>query len=812
MNTKTLISVAGSLCALFLQPQIAVAQSESRAITIVGKVIDSLKRWPIDYLIVVLKDGQQRVVATEHSKKDGSFSFSNLKHSKYTLTFARLGYRLKVVDSHLSDSSKSTYDLGQVLITPVVENLNEVTIEGTKPLIKQDIDRLTYNLQADPESKTISLLEMMRKVPMLSLDADDNVQLKGSSNYKILINGKPSGIMERSPKEVLRSIPASTIDRIEVITTPPSKYDAEGLTGIINIITIKNITNGHSGALNLYNTMPVGGPGTGGSISVKQGKLGLTAFGGGGIYNNPQTIDEVNRKSLTTTTSNLIQNNRREKDSHSGYLGTELSYEIDSLNLLSVEFNINGSKSKVMSIHQSILNAEAATAQRYHLSNNNDGRGNGWDLALNYQLGFKRNKSRLMTFSYRLNAHDYSEYSDLEISDQLNYSLPNYNQVNMGSTAESTFQIDFIQTVKRLSIEAGVKGIFRRNESDYQYRSINEISGDYELDPTRSNAFNNTQNVFAAYHTYQFTLKNWGFKLGLRLEKTLIEADFISTATKISQDQFNLVPAVVISKKFNNKSTLNLGYTQRIQRPGIYQLNPFVDRSNPNVQFSGNPNLRPVIANAVQLGYSIQGTAFIHINLDYTSFDALINQVAEYDPENNITRIAYQNTGKASMLGTGLSINYPATKFLTLNVNAKAALARVEGISNGLHLSTEGLMYSFSLSPGYNFGQGWRANGNLNIRSKSFSLQRETNAYISSSLSVSKELVKKKLTLSSSINNPFSKFRNSMVNLTGPGFEQISIDRLYSRSYRMSLNYNFGKLREPIQKNKRGIKNDDVSN
>ena len=812
MNTKTLISVAGTLCALFFLTQTSVAQSKSTSYTIVGKAVDSLKRSPIGSITVALKDGQQSILATELTRQDGSFSFSNIKKTKYTLTFSGLGYKLKVIGSPLSDSSKSTYDIGQVLMVPIMENLNEVTIKGTKPLIKQDIDRLTYNLQADLESKAISLLEMMRKVPMLSLDADDNVQLKGSSTYKILINGKPSTLMERNPKEVLRSMPASTIDRIEVITTPPSKYDAEGLTGIINIITIKNINGGYSGALNLYNTMPVGGPGTGGSISMKHGKLGLTAFGGGGIYNNPQTIEELNRTSLTAMSSNLNQNRSREKDSHSGYLGTEFSYEIDSLHLLSVEFNINGSKSEGRSIQQSMLNVETVTAQRYNLNNNNEGRGNGWDLGLNYQLGFKGNKSRLLTFSYRFNGHDYMEFSELAISDQLNHALPDYNQLNSGSSSEHTFQVDFVQTVKRLSIEAGVKGIFRHNESDYQYRSIDAASGEFEMDAARSNAFNNAQHVYAFYNTYQFSLKSWGIKMGMRMEQTTIDADFISAATKISQDQLNLIPSLVVSKKFENKSSLNLGYTQRIQRPGIYQLNPFVDRSNPNVQISGNPNLRPVTANAVQLGYSIQGTAFININLDYTSFNALINQVAAYDKENNVTRIAYQNTGKASMLGTGLSINYPATKFLSINGNAKLALARVEGVSNGFPISTEGLMYSFSLSPGYNFSQGWRANANLNIRSKSFSLQRETNAYISSSFGFSKELVKNKLTFSSSISNPFSKFRNSMVNLSGPGFEQISIDRLYSRSYRVSLNYNFGKLRESIKKNKRGIKNDDVSN
>ena len=811
MNTKSLIFVIGLLCAFFLLPYVLKAQSTISQYTIVGQAIDSLRAEPIDYLTVVLKDNKDSILVTTFSQQNGSFAFSDLKSSSYSITFFGLGYERKTISVQLDDSSRKKVDLKQVLIAAATNNLAQVSITGSKPLIKQGIDRISYDLEADPESKNNSVLDMMRKVPMLSLDAEDNVQLKGETNIKILINGKPSSMMVRNPKEVLRSMPASTIHKIEVITTPPSKYDAEGLTGIINIITKKNTTDGYNGAINLYNAAPLGGPGSGSSFSLKRGKLGLTVFGGGGIYNTPHTISEMNRRSFSTFKSDLVQNDSKHKNSHSGYLGTEFSYDMDSINLLSAEFNMNGSKSRLFSNQHSILKDQAGLVQRYHLENAKNGKGSGLDLSVNYQLGFKRNKSKLITFSYRFNEYEYDEYNDLSLSDQFNYPQPNYTQANIGSAAENTFQVDFIQTINKVNIEAGIKGIFRQNASIYQSRAFNEASGAFDLVALQSNEFNNVQHVYAAYNTYQFNLKSWGFKFGLRIEKTMIEADFITTDTKLHQHQLNLIPALAISKKLENKNSLNMGYTQRIQRPGLYQLNPFVDRSNPNVQISGNPNLRPVMVNSLQIGYSIQGAAFININLDYSSFKGLINQVATYDSATNMTKIAYQNTGKASMLSSNLSLNYAATKYLSVNVNAKAALARIAGSNNGLPVETEGLMYTISISPGYKFDAGWRVNGNLYIKSKSFTLQRVTNDYVSSSFTLSKELLKNKLTLSTMINNPFSKYRNSLVNLDGPGFEQLGIEKTYFRSYRVSLNYNFGKLQDAIKKNKRGIKNDDVS-
>ncbi len=164
--------------------------------------------------------------------------------------------------------------------------------------MKQEVDRISYDLQADPESKVFSVLDMMRKVPLLSLDADNNILLKGNSDFKILINGKPSSMVERNYKEILRTMPASSIERIEVITTPPAKYDAEGLAGIINIITNKKLDNGYNGSLNFSERFPNGGPGFGGSFSAKFGKIGMSAFGGASIFKSPQIINSTSRNTF----------------------------------------------------------------------------------------------------------------------------------------------------------------------------------------------------------------------------------------------------------------------------------------------------------------------------------------------------------------------------------------------------------------------------------------------------------------------------------------------------------------------------------
>jgi len=786
------------------------AQDAPDSVFIKGTVLDSLSGQPLDFLTVNLLSDSVVVLQSDYTKEDGSFSFAGLQFRRYSVVVVGVGHQPRQLEVDLTHHKQSTFELPHILMRQQETLLKGVTVSAVKPIIKQEVDRITYDLQADPESKVFSVLEMMRKVPYLALDANDNILMKGNTDFKILINGKPSSMVERSYKEILRSMPASSIERIEVITTPPAKYDAEGIAGIINIITNKRLDNGYNGSVNVNERFPVGGPGFGGTLSAKFGKWGMSAFAGGSRYRNPQTSSSINRSTAGDFPSLLRQEGTDRSDSKSGYLGYEVSYEVDSLNLISGQLNLNANNSDGVFTQASQMTEGLRNVQKYALVSNNRGMGDGFDAALNYQKGFKADKNRLLTFSYRYFQFKNNQNNQIDISDRMDYVLPDYHQINEQGFSEHTFQIDYVYPVRKLTVEAGIKGILRNNSSDFQYLSFDEPTGQYQPDPLRTNQFLNAQHVYGLYNTYQYSHKKWSIKGGVRIENTIISADFISTDSEVDQHYLNLIPSVALNYKMNDKSGINMGYSQRIQRPGIYQLNPFVDRTNPNFERTGNPDLQPSTVNDIQISYNLVKKYTLNAGIGFAFFNELIFPVVVHNPETQITRSSYGNTGNARLPMVNMSLNYPITKRWNSSVNVRTAYGIVEGVVNEVTIKNRGLMYHMNISSGYRFDKNWRINGNLNISGPNLSFQGTTNSRVVSSFSVNKDLIKDKLTFAAAVNNPFSKFRNDYRETFGTGFFQENFRVEYFRNFNVSLNYRFGKLKDAIRKNKRGIRNDDV--
>lgn len=788
----------------------AFGQAGQALFAVNGTATDSLSKQPLAYVTVNLRNEAKQLVRTTVTKTDGTFRFEKLPSGQYLLSMISVGFKTKILPVDFTDNNKPSINLGSIALGTQTTQLKTVAITADRPIIKQEVDKLIYDLKSDPDSKSSNVLEMMRKVPLLTVDGDDNILLKGNSGYRIFVNGKPSSMMERDPKNILKSMPASTIQSIEVITNPSSKYDAEGMAGIINIVTNRKISNGYNGTLNLSHVFPVGGPRLGGSFSSKQGRLELSGYFGGNISNSPEVLSSISRLTTGSNPTSLNQNNTAKWDGKNGYAEVGISYEIDSLNLISGQFNINGNNQDGVNTQSSVLNEAGNMVEGYDLYNNNTAGGRGLNVGLNYQLGFKSSKQRLLTFSYQYYTFNNRQDAALTASNRVNYTTPDYLQHNEGESSEQTVQVDYVQPVKKLNIEMGVKAIIRDNKSDFQYLGFNAATGNFEADPSRSNKFDNNQNVLGAYNSYTYTLQNWSFKAGARVEETLIDADFISTSSQLNKNFFNIVPSVSINKRFKNSSTLNFGFSQRIQRPGIYQLNPFVDRSNPNFESSGNPNLRPAVSNSIQIGYSRTQKASLNLMLGYNYFNDLIMPVVIFDPATNITRSTFDNTGKARLFTFNANINYPITKKWSSSFNGRIAHGRVRGIVNGQLVKNQGFMYGASLNSGYNLEKGWRVSTNVFLNGPNLSIQGTSNPYASVSFTVNKDVVKDKLSFSTTVNNPFSKYRDNIRSSFGPDFTQTNINRAYFRGFTASLNYRFGKLKEAVKKNKRGISNDDV--
>ncbi len=789
----------------------STAQTIPNSYKIVGIVADSTTKKPLDYITISLKTSNETTIKVTLTKANGSFEFSNPQPLKYKLTLVAIGHQNKSLNIDLTNNAKIISNLDTIFMAAKLNKLKEVTVTTDRPIIKQQADRITYDLQADPESKGSNVLTMMRKVPFISVDANDNILLKGNASFKVLINGKPSGMVESNLKAVLQSMPASTIQSIEVITNPPAKYDAEGMAGIINIITNKKIDNGYKGTVNFNENFPMGGQGIGTSFSVKQGKFGISGYGGASTYSSPLTQYANNRTTFGSDATSLVQSGTAKSKTRNGYFGTEISYEIDSLHLLSGQFSINGNHLDGYSYQTSILR-KAANLQRYDLDNSNYSGGNGMDASINYQLGFKADKNRLLTFSYRYLNYGNNQHSNLAITNIINYIQPDYRQDNNTQTSEQTFQIDYVHPVKMLNIEAGIKGILRNNTSDYQYLLYHPSSGLFEPYPDFSDQFNYRQNVFSIYNSYRYNIKTWSFNAGIRAEQTVVNADFISTASTVKQHVFNLIPTIAINKEFKDKSSLSFGFDQRIKRPNIRRLNPFVDRSNPDFVSSGNPNLQNVLVNNLQLSYSKSKKLSVTVALGYSFIGNIDLRTSAFDTAANITRTTYQNTGKADRLGFDFNISYPINKNWNMSVNGNAAYFKLSGLVSNTIIENNSLTSNISASSGYRFNQRWRLNASLTFISRNpTDLQGTSNGFVRSLFSCNKELVKNKLSFAASVNNPFSKHRNNLTETKGPDFAQLSVSQDYFRSFGLSLNYNFGKLKQDIKKNKRGINNDDVS-
>jgi outer membrane receptor protein involved in Fe transport len=810
-STATLSKFTIFFCFVLLKTMVFGQISTIQRVVLKGMVKDSSRNAPIEYATIILQDCVGKALKSTFTDSLGKFSFPDLHPQSYRVEISTLGFSNKNILVKLQTLSDHQLIAGTILLSANNLNLKEVLIRSNRPIIKQEIDGITYDMQADPESKVKSVLDMMRKIPMINIDAEDNIQLKGNANFRILINGKPTSMIARSPKDVLRSMSASNILRIEVLSTPPAKYDGEGLAGIINIITNKKLDNGYSGNVNSYYKFPVGGPTTSGSINIKSGKFGANFFGGLSTNNSPKSLRLNNRVTSGDNPTLLDQNRINNFDAQYHAFSSNLSFEIDSLNLISGEIAYNDGSYKSYNLQNTtLLDAQQSLLERYSVNNTLKNPFYGLDVSLNYELGFKKKKNKLLTLSYKnTTSGDDMDYN-LSIKDRFNYDSPSFIQVNNSEITEQTAQLDYYNAFSRLVIEGGVKAIFRENKSDFQYSAYNDQTSVHELQDAKSNRFDNSQDVFSVYNSYQYQLKRITLKAGLRLEETRLTSDFISSAPKIKDNYLNMLPSVSATWKFDeDRQSFNFGYSRRIQRPNIWNLNPFVDRSNPNFEVAGNPSLRPVKSNNITLNYSNLKKISVNVGISYAFANNTIQQISVYDNTSRITRTTYDNIGKDRLMGTDFNINGPVTSNLLIAAGGNLAYVWLEGFVDGELINSNGLKGTAFGRGAYTVNKGFHLNADIKYQSSDITLQGRFRPNIYTSFSLDKDIIPGKLTASGNISNPFSKYRSFQLVSTGTNFRQTSTNVNYFRSFTFSLNYKFGKNNNTVKAIQRKINNDD---
>jgi len=767
-----------------------------------GQIIEKISGKSVPYATIIFKNdsiSEKRVMACDAS---GRFTMNLSKPVVYMLTVSSVGY--KEIRMPVNISGQNT-DLGKLYMDEGVE-LKEITVTAQKPLVKVDVDKIVYSMESDPDAQSNNALEMLRKVPLITVDAEENITLNGQSNFKVLVNGKSSSMMSSNLKEVLKSFPANTIKDIEVITNPPSKYDAEGVGGIINIITTKKTINGYNGSIGT-------GVDSRGSINgnlylaAKIKKFSFSARYYGSQFKQPDS--ESNSSGEYYNNTDYHYSNSHTVFSYDGLsngFSGEASYDIDTLNLISLSFwGYQGSYQSNSFSETKYLNTSDVITRMYTSSTDSKNSFGALSGNIDYQKTFKK-PDQSLTFSYLLdNNPEYTKYI-ADIKGINNY--PSYRQrsENDAIGREQTFQADYYDPLtKKHQIEGGVKFILRQNVSN------SDIYRNDTVKLTTGNDLDYDQYILGAYAGYVIKWEKVSAKGGFRLERTW--NDGVSKTSGVNTDftnrLFNMVPYVTISYMPKAGQTIKMSYTQRLSRPDIWYLNPYVQNSDSmNISY-GNPLLKAEVAHSFELGYTYFTPKF---NLSATSFASFVNNSIERIStvqSSGATMNTYENIGKNQSYGLNLYLSYRPTENLSLNFNGSGNYSKLEA-NTDYDISNEGFFYRGSLGGRLTL---WK-DGSLNVYSGVYSprimLQGKSSSYFYTSFGVSQYMLKRKLMLSLSATDPFwykKKYKFESNDMT---FSSHSESIQLAQTVRLSLTYNFGQMNLEVKKARRGIRNDDV--
>ena len=777
-------------------------------IPVKGVVVDSLSGEGLSFVTIQIENNGE-VVQRLASDNSGKFSFVINTPGKYNVLFHSVGYRLKKTE--VATQTGSNFDLGKVVLSPSTEQVGEVTISALKPLVRTEAEELIYSVETDPEAKTSNLLDMLRKVPLVSVDGNDNVQLRGMSGVKFLINGKSSAALDRNTREVLRNMPSNSIKDIEVITNPSSKYEAEGSAGIINIITTRRVLDGYNGGVGAgintwgqYN----------GNLNFAS-KINKFIYSLNTVMNHfegPVSFSESTRENFFSTTNRYIESKGSSKGFGNWYsFNSEASYEIDTLNLVSISFNGNLSNNnslwlsttKDFDISQSLTSGYEKTGIFIADWKNFTG-------TFDYQKLFDR-KNRVFTFSYRYDHRLNNENHNDKYVGLLNF--PDYwLNVNInGFNNEQTLQVDYVDPFsKKSQIETGFKQIWRKNNTITARNMFDNTLGNWVHSDFGSNNLDYNQSVFGIYLTYQLKLKKGIFKAGLRAENTVNGGFFKSIEdTTFTNKMFNLVPFLLLTRDFEKGKSLKLSYTKRLARPGIWYLNPYYDDTNPKDIIMGNPQLETEVSNNFDFSFSKFSEKFnLSLNMNASFSDNLICDVSIVRP-NGVKITTFKNIGNDHMVGGTVYGSLQVTKKFNFDATVGLNYRSIESNNDS------GMKNS-----------GWSNSGNFNLKlipwknatllasagtsARTIQLQGIGGRWIWSYIAYQHDFLNKKLKLETRIDGPFTKYVHYKSEQFNPWFYGQNNYRHSARFLSLKLSYSFGQMKDQVKKSSRSIQNNDL--
>lgn len=757
-----------------------------------GSIIDDATNENIEFATIVIKKaGDSSVHSGTKSKLDGSFELQNIPYGTYNIYISSIGFQTRAINSFVIN--QPMVNLGKTGLTGNSKSLKNVTFIVEKADIELGIDKKTFNVDKNITAAGGTAADIMRNIPSVNVDMDGNLSLRGKENVTLLVDGKPSAMFGNDIATALQTIPAASIESVEVITNPSSKYEAQGMNGIINIIMKKDRKAGFNGMMNVGTAAPFRLNG-GLNLNLKQGKWNVFLNANGRTARTwEKTTTERDNYENDITYSSYAYNQRRPL---SGFANIGADYSFNDKNKITLTqsiFNAN-MKGEVNTTIENQVNYDTPISTQRR-TNNYTGQPLSATTNLQYKHQFAKPKEELnVEFNYSTSRYKRTSAFTTNLYDSLDNLTNSFTQRNpvLGKNWNGTMQIDYTKPFgKNGRLELGERSYIMsfnsENHPTIQYQNQAEVE-----ETILKNHFDFSQQVHGVYANYANQFKNTGIQLGLRGEYFGYEGTIYQYNASVKNSYASLFPSLFVSQKISKTSDINFNYARRVNRPSFYQLIPYLDVSNPQDTTQGNPNLKPEFIHAVEMSYTNQynrSNTFIgSVYYQYTT--DLIQRFRRFN-DNGTTYSQNRNLATGVTYGVELTNKMNLLSWWDATMNVNIFRNQINGANVDAATVRSGFGGFGKLTTNAKLKHGFSTQLTGNYFATTVVAQGEVKPYGNIDIAIKKTFFNNMATLTLNMNDVLNTQQTNTVYNLYPYYNQSVLRKNLTRSVGLNLQIKF---------------------
>lgn len=789
------------------------AGGKAPEVKVTGKVVEKGSNQPLEFATISFVDASDKIVTGGITDAKGKYNIQ-VPPGTYTIQFEFISYQTERMTNKLLVKNTNLPEVGLSLDS---ESLDEVIIRAETTEVQVRLDKKIYNIGKDLTTSGATVTDALNNVPSVTVDVEGAISLRGNENVRILINGKPSAIAGFGSTEALQQLPAEAIERVEVITSPSARYDAEGTAGILNIVLRKEKTLGFNGSVQTFVGYPLGSGATV-NANLRTNKFNLFNTTGVRYNESPGNALFENRFTSPTVENPLILEERDYDRLRQGFntnLGMEYFLTNSSSITAAVFYRFSDDETTTTNITDEFDRSSLLAVSRNRIETENEDDSN-LQLSLNYTNDFNSDGHRL-TADFQWDKGEETELSLIEENNTFpsNQVLPAEDITAKEEQTEYLIQSDYVLPIgENAQFEAGFRGRFENTVTDYLLTEQLVTGGPFVRNDSLSNVFDFTQNIISVYSQYGNKFGNFSFLLGLRMESTVLKGE-VTGEDITTNDDFNvnfdkdflgLFPTLNLIYELNEKENITLGYNRRINRPRFWFLNPFPSRSSEANVFQGNPSLNPAYSNTFDLGYlkrweKLTLTSSVYYQQETDSFERVQEDTGEETPNGiPIIRTIPINLSTEKRIGFEAGVLYNPERWLRINGSFNLFRFTSEGEFNGVDFGAENTSWFARLSTKVTLPAKieWQTNGFY--RGPSFNAQTKSEGIFSLNLAFSKDLFNDNATIGVNVRDLLnSRKRRSFTETTN--FTSDTEFQWRERSFRLTFTYRFNEKKKRARSN-----------